>query len=452
MIKFKKMLILAIIFMFLFLVVANVSAVQYNINNKNSSESISDLLDFDIEDGDTIFLEDGVYDNFYLSFSNSININANPGKVYLKGSGFGRGIEGDADYINISNICLSNYDVGIYLSGSSFNIINVTSNNNKGSGICIMDDEGTSIFRNVVANNNENGVDIYGFNKLNIYNLTTNNNKENGLILSFGGVCNIYNSTFDNNGDSGIDAYDYVNMNIYNSKATGNSNSLFSMEGNYKIFDSDFKNIIKDGEVVNTVPKINNKPKFLPIIFFIKKGGYYYKLYSIANIGNASGTKNFKIKVPKGYVLVGFTVNTRVVGTYSGLSRVISFNINNLPVYNNKKSNLALICLVLVKDGKKGFKPLGFKFQRGYKKINTGKYKIRGLGNIKYKTYQKGNNLKIQFFFKGISFRTVSMIKDKSKITTVTRNIGKTKTKQKIQTNMTLKKYYSLYMNILKKW
>jgi hypothetical protein len=52
----------------------NVSAAKYNINNKSSSESISDLLDFDINDGDTLFLEDGIYNNLSLSVSKSINI------------------------------------------------------------------------------------------------------------------------------------------------------------------------------------------------------------------------------------------------------------------------------------------------------------------------------------------------------------------------------------------
>ena len=357
--KIKRILILATFVIFLFLIVSNVSAAQYNINNKNSSESISDLLDFDIEDGDTIFLEDGVYVDFYLSFSKSINIKANPGKVHLKGSGSGRGIEGDANYINISNIYLSNYDVGIYLAGSSFSIINVTSSNNKECGICLMDDEGTTVLRNVVANNNvENGVDIRCFNKLNIYNLTTNNNKETGLMLFYGGVCNIYNSTFNNNGDSGIDICEYDTINIHYSKAVGNVNSLFSMDGRYNIHDSDFKTIVKDGDPVNTVPKVVNKSKIVTTVFKIKKDIYYHKIYMLANIGKASGSKDFTVKIPKGYILVGYTVNNRVIATNSGISRIINFNISKLHVYSYKTGNLGLIDLVFIKDNKKGFAPV----------------------------------------------------------------------------------------------
>lgn len=453
--KIGKLAVLTLFVFVLLFSLSNVSAAQYNLNNKNSSESVSDLLDFDLEDGDTIFLEDGVYENFSLSFSKSININANPGKVHLKGSGSGYGIEGDADYINISNIQLSNYEVGIYLSGSSFYLNNVISNNNKESGIYIMGDEGTTVFKNVVTNNNgENGVEISSFNKLNIYNLTANNNKDNGLTMSYGGSCNIYNSTFNNNYNSGVDIYDYDSLNIFNSKSVGNTNSLFSMDGNYKISGSDFKDIVKDGEPIEnkTITKFVNKSKFMTIVLKLKKDIYYHKLYAIANIGKAYGTKNFKIKIPKGYTLVGYSVNTRVVATYSGISKVVTFKINKLPVYNNKTNNLALIYVALVKNNKKGFAPVNFVLGKGYKKLSANKFKITGLGYVSYKSYIKGKtNIKVQFLYNGVPFRNVEFIKNGSKITTITKHIGGTKTKQYASTNAKITTYYKLYMNILKK-
>lgn len=451
--KIRKILILATFIIFMFLIVSNVSAAQYNINNMNSSESVSDLLDFDIEDGDTLFLEDGVYNNFYLSFRNSINVKANPGKVFLKGSGSGFGIDGDSNYINITNIHLSNYDVGIVLSGSSFSLINVTSSNNKEFGICIVEYGGTTVLRNVVANNNgENGVEISDFNKVNIYNLTTNSNKGNGLVLAYGAISNIHDSTFNNNGDSGIDISDYDTLNIHNSKAVGNTYSLYSMYGNYNIHGSDFKNIFRDGDPVNNVPKVANKAKFMSIILKIKKDIYYHKICTIANIGKASGSKNFKIKIPKGYTLLGYSVNTRVIATYSGLSSIINLKIDKLGVYNGKSGNLALIYLVLVKNNKKGFAPVKMALGKGYRKLSASKFKISGLGTIKYKSYIKGkNSIKVNFYYKGVPFRAVEFKKVGSKITTITKHIVGTKTKQSISTNVKITTYFRTYMNILKK-
>ena len=305
--KFKLLGVLLFLLTIL-IIIGQVSAVEHTVNTLNSTGEINNLIN-SMNPNDTLFFEDGIYQNkTILITKNNITLTANRGKVLFNGSGISNGENAfniSASYITIKNINISNYFNGI---SSSFN---------------------HNTIENCKLDSNEDGINITG-NYNTIFNVTSSNNKNNGILL-IGDNNHIEKSIIYNNSDG---LWIMGNENIISNISSYNNSQLYS---SYGIFIYGNNNSVSDFTLINDSTGIsiegdNNS---------IKNGdvhSHYSGISIEGNFNNVSHCNSNDHSYGDGILITGnytYIINSTANNNYFGItiigrySNIIGCTANN---------------------------------------------------------------------------------------------------------------------------
>ena len=230
----KKNFSLAIIILTLILFLTNLikdsTAKTIYVENSGIQEAI-DIAN----EGDTIFVYDGVYYERIIINKSIKLIGENREKTIINGMGNGSCIEIKADNVYISNFTIINGDVGIKLNFSSYNKIfncNVSNNN---YGVYAENSVYNEISHCIISFNNYSGIWLIHFSSHNIIsNCSIYSNKGDGIHTCCGSIDNTicYCNITLNEGD-GIETSSWDNKIFLNNFVDNNRNAYNDYFQNY---------------------------------------------------------------------------------------------------------------------------------------------------------------------------------------------------------------------------
>ncbi|KZX16169.1 hypothetical protein MBCUT_10350 [Methanobrevibacter cuticularis] len=303
-----KMLCVLLLFLLTLIMAGSVSATEYKVNVGNSTTDIDNIINT-MNPTDTLFFEDGVYQNKTVSINkNNITLTANRGKVLFNGSGISyeeSAFSLSGSYITIENINISNYyngisvssghntikncdlqynENGINASGNFNTILSVISSNNKNNGILIVGSDNIVSDCRIYAN--YDGLWIVG-NRNKISNISSYDNKylyDTTYGIFIYGNDNLISNFTSYNNSMGISV-----EGSYNSLRNGNTyfNSVgISIEGNYN-------NVTYCNGSDNTMDGIIIVGNYSNIINSIASNNYF-GIFILGRYGNITGcTANY---------------------------------------------------------------------------------------------------------------------------------------------------------------
>jgi parallel beta-helix repeat protein len=208
----KRIIMLFIAVSGFFMYLNGVSAVNVNIDNNtwttndiNSYFTGITVHGLTLSNGDNIIFQAGNYLNLVLSVKNSVNIIAKDTVNFIgKGATIGITVS-NANYVNISEMTVSNYTYGIYVSYSN----------------------NTGVFNNNASGNSKNGITLDTSSNTAIVNNTAYNNTNRGIYLSSSSNSNVSNNIICNSlGNGGIISATSINSYIFNNTITQNVDGI----------------------------------------------------------------------------------------------------------------------------------------------------------------------------------------------------------------------------------